>query len=214
MPSRSRRSEWRRQENILQKVLIQRNCEYRQCNCTTQELSFQWHRRSPGKSLFRVLKRSPISQPHTLGLRRGYSDGKAVGNMTGDCIRVGEFPCYSHYAERLARQKQVPILKFVARPGRDSNHTNNDLPDMKRALKPLGHTSGNFGIRGNSSAERTAWNAEDSGKSFMYMKNNSGPSTDPWGTPFKMSTEQHCTFSTFTNCLRLVKYEIVVREFL
>ena len=32
---------------------------------------------------FRVLKRSPISQPHTLGLRRGYSDGKAVGNTTG-----------------------------------------------------------------------------------------------------------------------------------
>jgi len=37
----------------------------------------------PGRDLFRVLKRSPISQPHTLGLRRGYSDGKAVGNMTG-----------------------------------------------------------------------------------------------------------------------------------
>jgi len=37
----------------------------------------------PGRVLFRVLKRSPISQPHTLGLRRGYSDGKAVGNTTG-----------------------------------------------------------------------------------------------------------------------------------
>jgi len=37
----------------------------------------------PGRDLFRVLKRSPISQPHTLGLRRGYSDGKAVGNTTG-----------------------------------------------------------------------------------------------------------------------------------
>jgi len=35
----------------------------------------------PGRDLFRVLKRSPIS--HTLGLRRGYSDGKAVGNTTG-----------------------------------------------------------------------------------------------------------------------------------
>ena len=32
----------------------------------------------PGRDLFRVLKRSPISQPHTLGLRRRYSDGKAV----------------------------------------------------------------------------------------------------------------------------------------
>jgi len=29
------------------------------------------------------LKRSPISQPHTLGLRRCYSDGKAVGNSDG-----------------------------------------------------------------------------------------------------------------------------------
>ena len=37
----------------------------------------------PGGDLFRVLKRSPISQPHTLGLRRGYSDGKAVGNTNG-----------------------------------------------------------------------------------------------------------------------------------
>ena len=42
--------------------------------------------------------------------------------------------CYSHYAERLARLKQVPIFKVLARPGRDSNHTNNDLSDMKRAL--------------------------------------------------------------------------------
>jgi len=32
-----------------------------------------------GRNMFRVLKRSPISQPHTLGLRRGYSDRKAVG---------------------------------------------------------------------------------------------------------------------------------------
>jgi len=35
----------------------------------------------PGRDLFRVLKRSPISQPHTLGLRRDYSDGKAVGGL-------------------------------------------------------------------------------------------------------------------------------------
>jgi len=39
-----------------------------------------------------------------------------------DCIRVGEFPCYSHYAERLVRLKQVPIFKVLVRPGRDSNH--------------------------------------------------------------------------------------------
>ena len=47
MPSLSRRSERRRNKNILRKVLIQRSCEYRQC--TTQELSFQWHQRSPGQ---------------------------------------------------------------------------------------------------------------------------------------------------------------------
>ena len=33
-----------------------------------------------------------------------------------DCIRIGEFPCYSHYAERLARLKQVPIFKVLAQP--------------------------------------------------------------------------------------------------
>jgi len=47
MPSLSRRSERRRHKNILWKVLIQHNCKCRQC--TTQELSFQWHRRSPGQ---------------------------------------------------------------------------------------------------------------------------------------------------------------------
>jgi len=47
MPLLSRWLERRRHENILRKVLMQHNCEYRQC--TTQELSFQWHRRSPGQ---------------------------------------------------------------------------------------------------------------------------------------------------------------------
>ena len=37
----------------------------------------------PSRDLFGVLKRSPISQPHTLGLRRDYSDGKAVATTTG-----------------------------------------------------------------------------------------------------------------------------------
>jgi len=47
---------------------------------------------------------------------------------------LDEFPCYSHCAEHLARLKQVPIIKVLARPDRDSNHSSNDLPDMKRAL--------------------------------------------------------------------------------
>ena len=33
-----------------------------------------------------------------------------------DCIRIGEFPCYSHHAERLARLKQVLIFKVLVRP--------------------------------------------------------------------------------------------------
>jgi len=39
-----------------------------------------------------------------------------------DCIRIGEFPCCSHYAERLARVKQVPIFKVLVRPCGDANH--------------------------------------------------------------------------------------------
>ena len=33
-----------------------------------------------------------------------------------DCIRIGEFPCYSHYAERLARPQQIPIFKVLIQP--------------------------------------------------------------------------------------------------
>ena len=33
-----------------------------------------------------------------------------------------EFPSYSHYAERLARQKLVPIFKVLVLSGRDTNH--------------------------------------------------------------------------------------------
>ena len=44
-----------------------------------------------------------------------------------DCICIGEFPCYSHYTESLARLKQVPIFKVLVDcrflPGRDLNHT-------------------------------------------------------------------------------------------
>jgi len=36
-----------------------------------------------GRDLFRVLKRSPISRKHALGLRRSCSDGKTRGNTTG-----------------------------------------------------------------------------------------------------------------------------------
>ena len=84
MPSLLRRSERRRHENILRKVLIQilynaiastDNVQHK--NCPSSGIDDR-----PGRDLFRVLKRSPISQPHTLGLRWGYSNGKAVDNTT------------------------------------------------------------------------------------------------------------------------------------
>ena len=71
-----------RNEEFLQKVLTQRNYEYKVCNCTTQELSSSTFHDFPGRDLFRMLKRSPISQPHALGLRRSCSDGKARGSTT------------------------------------------------------------------------------------------------------------------------------------
>jgi len=49
-----------------------------------------------------------------------------------DCL--GEFPCYSHYAERLARLKQVPICKAWYDPAEIGSTPNYDLPDAKRAL--------------------------------------------------------------------------------
>ena len=70
----------------------------------------------PGRDLFRVLKRSPISQPHTLGFRRGYSDGKAVGNTTGLRRRLHpqwRISLLQSYDERLARLKQVN-MSFVS----------------------------------------------------------------------------------------------------
>jgi len=70
----------------LQRVLIQRSCEYRVTdNVTAQHKncpSSAFDDR-PGRHLFKVLKRPPISQPHALGRRRGCSDGKARGNTIG-----------------------------------------------------------------------------------------------------------------------------------
>ena len=87
MPSLSR-SERRRQENILRKVLIQVQTMHNTrivlpVICLNREIS--------------LLQSDQFCQLHD---------------------------CCSHYAERLARLKQVPIFKFLARPGRDSNHTN------------------------------------------------------------------------------------------
>jgi len=54
------------------------NVTAQQKNCSSSSIDDR-----PGRDLFRVWKRSSISQPHILGLRQGYSDGKAVGNTTG-----------------------------------------------------------------------------------------------------------------------------------
>jgi len=43
-----------------------------------------------------------------------------------DSICIGEFPCYSHYAERLARLKQVPIL--IASYRKYTGHEASALP--------------------------------------------------------------------------------------
>jgi len=43
----------------------------------------------PGRDLFKALKRSPISQAHTHGLRRGYSDGNGLRRGYSDGLRRG-----------------------------------------------------------------------------------------------------------------------------
>ena len=82
MPSLSRRSERRRHENILYNAIASTD-KAQHKNCPSSGIDDR-----PGRDLFRVLKRSPVSQPHALGLRRGYSDGKTVGNTTGHRRRL------------------------------------------------------------------------------------------------------------------------------
>ena len=79
----------------------------------------------PGRDLFKVLKRSPISQPHTLGLRQGYSDGKAVGNTTGLRRRLHphwRISLLQSLCRALGQTEANSNFKVLARPGRDSNH--------------------------------------------------------------------------------------------
>jgi len=45
-----------------------------------------------------------------------------------------EFPCYSHYAECLAKLKQVPIFKVLDDPTEIQTMPNCDLPGVKWAL--------------------------------------------------------------------------------
>jgi len=45
----------------------------------------------------------------------GRQEAKRLGSDK-DCIHAGKFPCYSHYAERLARLKQIPMFKVLVQP--------------------------------------------------------------------------------------------------
>ena len=107
----------------LRKVLTQRNCEHcaHSNNNSCASSAFDDLR---DRDLFRVLKRSPISRPHAIGLRRRCSDGKTRGNTTGLRRRLHSDWRISllQSSWRLARLKQVPIFKVLVRPGRDSNH--------------------------------------------------------------------------------------------
>ena len=105
------------------------------CNCTTHEYSFQWHRRSVGRPGIEEFVH--FSTAHTWSSTRLFRwEGSRQHDRTPTKIAsaLENFPATVNYAERLARLTQVPILEVLTRPGRDSNHTNNDLPDMKRAL--------------------------------------------------------------------------------
>ena len=98
-----------------------------------------------GRVFYRVHKRSPISQPHALGLRRGYPMGRqgaARPDSDEDCIRIGELPCYSHYAERLARLELVPIFKVLLRTGRNSNHAELRPTRYEASAQRLGYVPG------------------------------------------------------------------------
>jgi len=108
-------------KTFLRNVLAQRNYEY----CTTQELSSSTFHDFPGRDLFRVLKRSPISQLHALGLRWSCSDGKARSNTTWLRRRLHPH-CGVSLLQSLCRalgQTEASYnFKVLARPGRDSNH--------------------------------------------------------------------------------------------
>jgi len=104
---------------------------------TAQQLSFECLRRSPGQrfDLFKVLKRSPISRPHALGIRRSCSDGKARGSTTG-------------LRRRLHPYWKVSLLQSLYRAlGQTEASSNIQVLTRSRfeLWPPLGHTSGKIG---------------------------------------------------------------------
>ena len=44
-------------------------------------------------------------------------------------------------------------------------------------------------------------------RSFIYIRNNRGPKTEPWGTPDSIWRKSEYEPFTATRCLRFVKYE-------
>ena len=105
---------WQHLQKVLSQLQVQ---DYNSLTGQQKDCSSSAFDDYPGRGLFRVLKRSPISQPYVRDL---CSDGKAVGNITRLRRRLHphrRVSCYSHYAERSARLKLVPIFK--QRPTRD-----------------------------------------------------------------------------------------------
>jgi len=141
MPSRSRRSERRRNENICGKFLHNAIASTAHTVTTQQfvlrvpstiartEICLGCWRDRP------FLDRTHLVFDEVVPMGR---EQATRPDSDEDCIGIGEFPCYSHYAEPLARLKQVPILKVLVWPGRDSNHVE---------LWPTGHEATQGGIQ-------------------------------------------------------------------
>jgi len=121
----ARRSERRSHENMSGKFLQHYNSVTAQHkNCPSNAFD---HRL--GRDLFRVLKFSTARTWSSTNLF--LLEGKEQHDRTPTKIASAlEFFCFSHYGERLARLKQVPIFKVLVRPGRDS--TSADLCPTRR----------------------------------------------------------------------------------
>ena len=106
----------------LRKVLTQRNCKYK----VTSNVPAQ-HRNClyvpstiDGVEICLGCRRDRPFFDHThlvfdevVPMRR---EETTRPDSDEDCIRIGVFPCFSHYAERLDRLEQVPIFKVLVPP--------------------------------------------------------------------------------------------------
>jgi len=96
----------------------------------------------PGRNLFRVLKRLPISQPHALGLRRSYSDGKAGSNTT--VLRIKLYP---HWRDSLLQL----LCQALGQTEANSKGTKQNRPPDSETTRP-----GFLTLEGNTFPRHTA----------------------------------------------------------